>query len=83
MDRYAFDTTLFPVNFVLFSQAKFGPQVLDKAQQKQMGMTGLIFLMQRQKGKRGEERGQYEEALLPSYSSAASLCRGSICSAVV
>src|ERR1051325_6695439 len=32
MDRYAFDTILFPVNFVLFSQAKFGPQVLDKAQ---------------------------------------------------
>jgi predicted aldo/keto reductase-like oxidoreductase len=41
MDRYAFDTILFPVNFVLFSQAKFGPQVLDKAQQKQMGIMAL------------------------------------------
>ena len=41
MDRYAFDTILFPVNFVLFSQAKFGPQVLDKAQQKHMGIMAL------------------------------------------
>src|SRR6202034_4885900 len=31
MNRYPFDTVLFPVNFVLFSQAKFGPQILAKA----------------------------------------------------
>ena len=41
MDRYPFDTILFPINFVLFSQAKFGPQVLEKARQKGMGILAL------------------------------------------
>jgi aryl-alcohol dehydrogenase-like predicted oxidoreductase len=41
MDRYPFDTVLFPVNFVLFSQAKFGPQILEKAQEKGMGILAL------------------------------------------
>src|ERR1700730_10697194 len=41
MDRYHFDTVLFPVNFVLFSQANFGPQILKKAQEKNMGILAL------------------------------------------
>ena len=41
MDRYHFDTVLFPVNFVLFSQANFGPQILAKAQEKGMGILAL------------------------------------------
>ncbi len=41
MDRYHFDTILFPVNFVLFSQANFGPQILKKAQEKNMGILAL------------------------------------------
>ena len=41
MDRYPFDTVLFPVNFVLFSQANFGPQILKKAQEKNMGILAL------------------------------------------
>lgn len=41
MDRYPFDTILFPVNFVLFSQANFGPQVLAKARQKELGILAL------------------------------------------
>lgn len=41
MDRYPFDTILFPVNWVLFSQAKFGPQVIEHAQQKGMGILAL------------------------------------------
>jgi predicted aldo/keto reductase-like oxidoreductase len=41
MDRYPFDTILFPVNFVLFSQANFGPQVLERARQKGMGIMAL------------------------------------------
>ncbi len=41
MDRYNFDTILFPVNWVLFSQAGFGPQILKKAQEKQMGILAL------------------------------------------
>src|SRR5262249_1474855 len=41
MDRYNFDTVLFPINFVLFSQANFGPQILKKAQEKGMGILAL------------------------------------------
>ena len=41
MDRYPFDTILFPINFVLYSQAKFGPQVVEKAKQKEMGIMAL------------------------------------------
>jgi aryl-alcohol dehydrogenase-like predicted oxidoreductase len=41
MDRYHFDTILFPINFVLFSQANFGPQVLEKARQKEIGIMAL------------------------------------------
>jgi len=41
MDRYNFDTILFPINFVLFSQANFGPQVIAKAREKEMGILAL------------------------------------------
>ncbi len=41
MDRFDFDTILFPVNFVLFSQANFGPQVLEKARAKNMGILAI------------------------------------------
>ena len=41
MDRYPFDTVLFPVNWVLFSQANFGPQILKRAQEKNMGILAL------------------------------------------
>jgi predicted aldo/keto reductase-like oxidoreductase len=41
MDRYNFDTILFPINFVLFSQANFGPQVVEHAQKKGMGIMAL------------------------------------------
>ncbi len=33
MDRMAFDSILFPVNFVLYSREGFGPQVLERARQ--------------------------------------------------
>jgi aryl-alcohol dehydrogenase-like predicted oxidoreductase len=41
MDRYNFDTILFPINWVLFSQANFGPQILKRAQEKKMGILAL------------------------------------------
>jgi aryl-alcohol dehydrogenase-like predicted oxidoreductase len=41
MARYEFDTILFPINFVLFSQANFGPQVLERARRKGMGILAL------------------------------------------
>jgi len=41
LDRYNFDTILFPVNWVLFTQADFGPKILKRAQEKQMGILAL------------------------------------------
>lgn len=41
MDRYAFDTILFPVNYATWTAGNFGPQVLAKAQEKRMGILAL------------------------------------------
>lgn len=41
MDRYPFDTILFPLNFVLVTQAKFGPPIIERARQKKMGILCL------------------------------------------
>jgi aryl-alcohol dehydrogenase-like predicted oxidoreductase len=41
MNRFDFDTVLFPINFVLFSQENFGPQVIARARQKDMGMMAI------------------------------------------
>lgn len=41
MDRFDFDTILFPVNFTTWNAGNFGPQVLAKAQEKKMGVLAL------------------------------------------
>jgi aryl-alcohol dehydrogenase-like predicted oxidoreductase len=41
LDRYNFDTVLFPLNWLLVSQANFGLQILERAQEKQMGILCL------------------------------------------
>lgn len=41
MDRYDFDTILFPVNYRTWHAGNFGPQVLAKAQEKGMGILAL------------------------------------------
>lgn len=41
MDRYDFDTILFPVNYATWFAGNFGPQVLDRARQKNMGILAL------------------------------------------
>ncbi len=41
LDRYPFDTILFPLNFVLYTQAGFGPQIMKKAQEKGTGILCL------------------------------------------
>jgi predicted aldo/keto reductase-like oxidoreductase len=47
MDRFAFDTILFPVNFATWHAGHFGPQVLEIAQRKQMGILALKSLARR------------------------------------
>jgi aryl-alcohol dehydrogenase-like predicted oxidoreductase len=41
MDRFNFDTILFPFNYATWYSGNFGPQVLAKAQEKKMGILAL------------------------------------------
>lgn len=41
MEGFDFDSVLFPVNYVLYSQAGFGPQVVAKAEEKGVGRLCL------------------------------------------
>jgi predicted aldo/keto reductase-like oxidoreductase len=41
MDRFDFDTILFPVNFSTWNAGNFGPQVLARAREKKMGILAL------------------------------------------
>lgn len=47
MDRFAFDTILFPVNFATWHAGNFGPQVLETAQRKKMGILALKAMARR------------------------------------
>lgn len=41
MELYDFDTILFPLNFVCWHTGNFGPQVFEKAKQRNMGILAL------------------------------------------
>ena len=75
MDRYEFDTILFPINFVLFSQANFGPQVLEKARKKGMGILALKEMAKTpwpkamKESKRPNPKCWYQPAALPEEAS--------------
>ena len=66
MDRYNFDTILFPVNWVLFTQAEFGPQILKKAQEKKMGILALKGHGQDGVAGRSEEESSRAQVLVPA-----------------
>ena len=55
MDQFAFDTILFPFNWVCWHQGNFGHRVLAKAQEKGLGILALKTMAKR-KWKEGEER---------------------------
>ena len=72
--RFDFDTILFPLNFVLFSQANFGPQVLEAARQKGMGILALKSMAkgawpEAQKKNHPFSKCWYEPAALPEQAS--------------
>lgn len=74
MDRYNFDTVLFPLNWVLVSQAGFGPQILKKAQEKQMGILALKSMAKTvwaadQKKNHPEPKCWYQPAAFPQEAS--------------
>jgi predicted aldo/keto reductase-like oxidoreductase len=47
MDRFEFDTILFPFNYATWNAGDFGPQALSRAHQKQMGILALKALVRR------------------------------------
>ena len=70
MSRYDFDTILFPLNFVLVSQADFGPQILRRANDKNMGVLALKSMAKSvwpadQKQNHPEPKCWYEPAAYP------------------
>ncbi len=74
MDRYNFDTILFPINWVLFTQAGFGPQILKKAQEKKMGILALKSMAKTtwpadQKQNHPEPKCWYQPAAFPDEAS--------------
>jgi aryl-alcohol dehydrogenase-like predicted oxidoreductase len=74
MERYNFDTILFPVNWVLFTQAGFGPQILKKAREKQMGILALKSMAKtvwpaEQKKNHPEPKCWYQPAAFPDEAS--------------
>jgi len=55
MDGFDFDTILFPFNFAAWYNGNFGPQVMEKAQNKEMGILALKAMAWR-RWEEGEER---------------------------
>ena len=49
MDHYEFDTVLFPVNYVTWYQGHFGPAVVDRAQEEEMGILALKALAKKRR----------------------------------
>ncbi len=55
LDRFRFDSILFPVNFICYARGNFGPQVMARA--KEMGVARLALkAMAHGPWKRGEKR---------------------------
>ena len=55
MEGFDFDTILFPFNFAAWYNGNFGPQVMDQAQKKGMGILALKAMAWR-RWEEGEER---------------------------
>ncbi len=54
MERFDFDTILFPINFVNWFEGNFGPRVIEAAKRKKMGILALKALAFRARAE-GEE----------------------------
>ncbi|MBN1154570.1 aldo/keto reductase [candidate division KSB1 bacterium] len=44
MEKFDFDTVLFPINFVCWYEGNFGPRVVERAKEKNMGILALKSL---------------------------------------
>jgi aryl-alcohol dehydrogenase-like predicted oxidoreductase len=59
MDRYDFDSVLFPINFATFYKSSFGPRVMEAAKSKSVARLALKALARQQWPKDDPMRKQY------------------------
>jgi predicted aldo/keto reductase-like oxidoreductase len=60
IEKFRFDTILYPVNFATWNAGNFGPQVLQLAQEKKMGILALKAMAKRP-WPQGAARDQYKK----------------------
>ena len=75
MDRFDFDTILFPVNFTTWNAGNFGPQVLARAQEKKMGILALKA-MAKGPWPQGADRSKYSKCWYEPLTSAEDIRMG-------
>ncbi|UCD30637.1 MAG: aldo/keto reductase [Planctomycetota bacterium] len=61
MDRYDFDSVLFPVNFACFAEGNFGPQIMAKAKSKGLARLALKAMARQEWPKNDPERKRYKK----------------------
>ena len=59
MDRYDFDSILFPINFAAYYEGRFGPTVLAKAQEKGLARLALKAMAKQQWTEGDPNRSRY------------------------
>ena len=59
MDRYDFDSILFPINFATFYKGKFGPAVIERAKEKSMAILALKSMARQQWPKKDPLKEKY------------------------
>lgn len=61
MDRYDFDSILFPINFATFYKGDFGPQVIQRAKEKGMAVLALKAMARQRWPKNDPLRKKYKK----------------------
>lgn len=59
MDRYDFDSAIFPINFASVMKGKWGPQIIERCRQKGVAMFALKALARQTWPKNDPRRGNY------------------------
>lgn len=61
MDRYEFDSVLFPVNFANYDKGHFGPQIMAKAQSKGLARLALKMMARQKWPENSPDRKTYSK----------------------
>jgi aryl-alcohol dehydrogenase-like predicted oxidoreductase len=59
MDRYDFDSILFPINFVTYHEGNFGPRVMERAKQKGVARLAIKAMAKQVWADGDPQRGNY------------------------